>query len=107
MGTFCQIKLNLKKQLELSQSFIFFVKFKNTSVFYQIIGTRSDKIVVSPLSYAAESMRSFNPVLHRELAQMNSRKGQRATSSHYIFILEKHRKNANSLFVDCMLNQYP
>lgn len=44
------------------------------SVFQQWIGTRSDKILVSPLDHASESMKSFNPLFHRRQAKRNRNK---------------------------------
>lgn len=66
------------------------------------------QLLFSPLSYAAERVRSFNSVLHRQQAYINSREGQRTTISLYVFhFIEKHRNNANSLFLDYVLNLYP
>lgn len=75
------------------------------SVFQQWIGTRSDKILVSPLDHASESMKSFNPLFHRRQAKRNRNKeGQRAMVSYSFFhFMAKHKNNANSLFVNIML----
>lgn len=44
------------------------------SVFQQWIGTRSDKILFSPLDRASESMKSFDTLFHSRQAKRNRNK---------------------------------